>query len=92
MFAARRLSPPLSATAPSGTAAFIQECFDDLFDYLDRIQLFLENESVTLNDVRSPIEYYAKRMARHKAVYQHYIEVLGQPRALHFLAVSDLAI
>jgi len=84
----------LQQEPPTGNAITIQEYFDDLFFYLDLIELFLENHLVTFDDVLSPLEYYAARMVSNRVVYEEYIRELQPPgiregerppRALRFL-------
>jgi hypothetical protein len=70
---------------PDDTDAFIKGCFDDLFYYLERIGRSMERRFVTFEDVRSPMEYYVGRMARHKQIYLEYIRRIGATRALYFL-------
>ena len=70
----------------SGEAgAFIWACFDDLFYYLDRIGYFLKQGFLTLDDVRSPLDYYAARMAKQKKVYEDYIRRIRAERAVFLL-------
>jgi hypothetical protein len=68
--------------------AFIQGCFDDLFYYLERIDLFLENRFITCDDVRSPLAYYQEQMAKNPEdykVYKAYIRKIRAGRADRFL-------
>jgi hypothetical protein len=73
------------------TEAFIIECFDDLFYYLERIGLFLKSGFITLEDVGSPLRYYAEKMIRGKTweVYKNYLETIRAYRALHFLQLVE---
>jgi hypothetical protein len=67
---------------------FIRECFDDLFYYLERIELFLENRFITYNDVCSPLAYYEEQMAKNSEdykVYKDYIKKIRAGRADRFL-------
>ncbi len=64
---------------------FIQDCFDDLFYYYDRIEQFLRSELVTFEDVERPTNYYVNLMANDKRVYLTYIKLIGYPDVLRFL-------
>jgi len=68
VMAALQATPP-----PDDRAAFIQGCFDDLFYYLERIDLYLEKNFVRFEDVRSPLVYYAEQVALNTKVYRAYI-------------------
>ena len=75
----------LAGPAGSEKAAFIQACFDDLFYYLDRIGYFLMRGILTPDDVKCPLDYYAEKMARQRALYEGYIRRTRADRALQLL-------
>jgi hypothetical protein len=64
---------------------FIQDCFDSLFYYFDRIEQFLQTELVTFDDVKRPAEYLAKLMAKDKETYLAYINSIEYSDAARFL-------
>jgi hypothetical protein len=69
------------------TGAFIVGCFDDLFYYLERIGFFQQSGLVTLDDVGSPLGYYAQIMVdgENWGVYDRYLVQILACRARRFL-------
>jgi|SRR5215204_4224341 len=64
---------------------YIQDGFDSLFYYLDRIEHFLGINLITFDDVRNPMEYYARKMAKDKKVFLDYINTINYKGAAEFL-------
>jgi hypothetical protein len=64
---------------------YIQDGFDSLFYYLDRIEHFLRINLITFDDVRNPMEYYAQKMVKDKKVFLDYINTINYKGAAEFL-------
>jgi hypothetical protein len=78
----------LDGSADTDKTAFIRGCFDDLFYYLERIDLFLEKGFITYEDVCSPLAFYEEQMAEVAEcykVYKEYIKRIRAGRAVRFL-------
>lgn len=70
--------------------AFVRDCFDQLFDTLDRLQQALRQGSVDtaairFEDVQPPLEYWVNSLRAHRDATEPYARAYGYTLALDFL-------
>ena|SRR5215204_1069644 len=75
----------LTFTYKDDKSVFIRDRFDGLFYYLERFEYFRENELLEFRDIRTPIEYYAKIIAKHNGLFLHYSKTVGYDGAAKLL-------
>jgi hypothetical protein len=67
-------------------SVFIRDRFDGFLYYLERCEYFRENGLVEFRDIRVPVEYYAKIIAKKmERAFVRYAQTIGYLRATRFL-------
>jgi len=56
---------------------FVRDCFDELFDGLDRLEHFLRIGLILFEDIGPRLQYYVALLAKHPQVYQNFLDVYG---------------
>jgi hypothetical protein len=69
--------------------AYIRDCADAFFDYLEHIEHFIESGLLIFVDVGKPIAYYVKEMNRSHDDFERFIVEYDYDRALKFLNRFD---
>ncbi len=65
---------------------FICECFSDLFYYFDRIKAYIDENSLTLKELQSPLEYYIEIMTKNKYIFLKYRDqIKSHAKSIDFL-------
>jgi len=52
---------------------FVRDCFDQLFDYYERMEHYLGIGLISWEDIQGRLEYYAGLLARKKTVYEQFL-------------------
>jgi predicted peptidase len=63
----------------------VQDSFDALFYYLERIENYLKCEFTTFEDIRSPLDYYVILLSKNKVVFEQYLKEIKHQNALDLL-------
>jgi hypothetical protein len=66
-------------------AQLVQESFDALFYYFERIENYLRCEYTTFDDVKSPLDYYVGLMKKNKKIFEVYLKDIKHFKTLDFL-------
>jgi hypothetical protein len=69
---------------------FIRDCFDHLFDCLERAEHFITINLIEFDDVKSRFEYYVKLMAKNRTVYEDFLETYNFKLAKRFLSRFEI--
>lgn len=73
----------------SDKEAFVRQAFDELFDYMARIEHYLQTDLVTFEDVRYPFDYYMPTINRNRPVFDAFLQYYRLDRTRAFLARMD---
>jgi hypothetical protein len=65
--------------------AFIRDCFDTFFGHFQLIQHSIDIGVLEFRDVTYPASYYAGKMAKRRAVFQHFLDTYEYTLASKFL-------
>jgi len=66
-------------------AQFIRDCFDQLFDYFERIEHYLYIDLVNWQDIEGRFRYYVELLANQKALYSNFLTTYNYSGCLKHL-------
>jgi hypothetical protein len=64
---------------------FVRESFDELYFRLGQLEDSIQAGLVLVDDVKTPVDYYADLMAEDARTHYFYMAEFGYQKALHYL-------
>ena len=72
-------------TTFSESESYVRDCFDRLFEHLERIQHAMKLSIIEFEDVQQPLQYYVGKMQNNRKVFEIYLKCYGYGAVLVFL-------
>lgn len=63
---------------------YIRECFEILLYHVERLEYFIQNNLITVEDVKFPLDYYTPLIEMNKGLFVAYAEHCKYKRAIRF--------
>jgi hypothetical protein len=65
--------------------AYVRDCFDELFSFIEMIEHYMSTSLIRFEDMKTPFDYYIKRIAADRQVFENFLSFYGYEGVLKFL-------